>query len=142
MLGHSDGHHRQLLALMTRRLAGAEAIAVSEHVPAATTCRPVLDDLIDRPRRQQRTALALMTGLTALLTPRGVLGALRRLARRIAARRLRRVTRRALGRALQLRDPLVLTRHPRRQLLDLRLQPCLLRRQREQHLNNDIAPRS
>lgn len=70
---------------MTRRLSGADAIAVSEHMPAAATHRPVLDNLIDRPRRQQQTALALMTRLRALLSPRGVLAAPRRRARRSAA---------------------------------------------------------
>ncbi len=139
MLGHGDGDHRQLFDLMTRRLPGADAIAVSQHMPAAATRRPVLDNLIDRPRRQQRTALALMTGLRARLSPRGVLAAPRRRARPIGARRLRRVTRRALGRALELRDPLVLTRDPRRQLLDLRLKPRVLRRQRKQHIDDDVA---
>jgi hypothetical protein len=81
-----------------------------------------------------------MTGLRALLSPRGVLAAPRLRAGRIGARRLRRVTRRALGRALKLRDPLVLTRNPRGQLLYLCLKPRVLRREREQHLNDGIAP--
>src|SRR5215204_5630192 len=90
-------------------------------MPAGAVSRPVLDDLVDRPRRQQRAALALMPWLSALLTPRRVLAAPWRRAGRIGAGRLRRVPRRALGLALELRDPLLLTRDPRRQLLDLRL---------------------
>ena len=62
VLGHPDRHHRQLLDLTTRRLAHRDAIGLAEHVPAATAGRPVLDDLVDRPRRQQRPALALMPG--------------------------------------------------------------------------------
>ncbi len=59
MLGHRDGDHRQLLDLMTRRLTDAHALGLSEDVPAAATGRPVLDDLVDRPRRQQRPPFAL-----------------------------------------------------------------------------------
>jgi hypothetical protein len=108
MLGHRDRHHRQLLDLMTRRLPDCHAIDLDEHVPAPTIQRPVLDDTVDRPRRQQRPALALVAGLRALLAPRPILAALGRRARRIAARRLRRVARGPPDPTLKLRDPLVL----------------------------------
>jgi hypothetical protein len=52
MLGHCHGHHRQFLDLMTRGLPGADAFGLAEDVPAVTTRRPVLDDLVDRPCRQ------------------------------------------------------------------------------------------
>ena len=71
-----------------------DPLGLAEHVPAAASRRPVLDDLVDRPRRQQRPALALMTGLRALLAPRPVLAAPRRRARRILTGRRRRVARR------------------------------------------------
>src|SRR5215211_4829109 len=80
-----------------------------------------------------------MTGLRALLASRRVLAAPRRTARRIGARRLRGVTRRALDLTLELCDPLLLPRDRRRQRLHLRLKPLVLRRQREQHLDHGIA---
>jgi hypothetical protein len=99
----------------------------------------VLNDLIDRPRRQQRAVLALMPGLAALLASRRILAARRRRARRIGARRLRGVPRRPPELALQLRDPLVLAGDPKGQLLDLLLQSLVLRRQRQQHLDDGIT---
>src|SRR6266498_6111839 len=80
-----------------------------------------------------------MTGLATRLAPRGILAAPRRAARRIGARRPRRVARRPLDLALKLRDPLLLPGDLRRQLLDLRLKPLVLRRQRQQHLDDGIA---
>src|SRR5215207_1513664 len=80
-----------------------------------------------------------MTGLAALRSARGILASPRRAARRIGARRLRRVARRPLDPTLELRDPLLLPGDLRRQLLDLRLKPLVLRRQRQQHLNDGIA---
>src|SRR3954447_18005978 len=80
-----------------------------------------------------------MTGLAARLAPRRILAATRRAARRIGARRLRRVARSPLDPALKLPDPLLLPGDLRRQLLDLRLKPLVLRRQRQQHLDDDIA---
>ena len=124
---------------MTRRIPNSDALLLTELVPATTAGRPMIDDFIDRPRRQQRTALALMPGLSALLAPRRILPAPRRPVRCISARRLRRVTRRALGRALELRDPLVLTRDLRRQPLDLRLKARVLRGQCQQHLYDGIT---
>ena len=62
--------------------------------PQPHDARPVLDDLIDRPRRQQLTTLALMTRLAALRRgPSGPCPPPRRRARRILARRQRRVAR-------------------------------------------------
>jgi hypothetical protein len=57
-------------------------------VPATAIHAPMLEDLVDRPGRQQRPAVALMAMLGALLAPRPVLAALGRGARRIVARRL------------------------------------------------------
>src|SRR5829696_5527780 len=139
MLGHPHGHHRQFLDLTARRRTDRDPVGHTEPMPADAVSRPVLDDLVDRPRRQQRAALALMPWLSALLAPRRVLAAPWRRAGRIGAGRLRRVPRRALGLALELRDPLLLTRDPRRQLLDLRRQPLILRRQRQQDLDSGIA---
>src|SRR5271155_1458954 len=124
---------------MARRIAGRYQLARLKDMATATTRRPMLDDLIDRRAGQQLTTLALMTSLSTLLAPRRILAPPRRDVGRILTGRLRRVTRRALGLALQLRDPLLLTRDARRQLLDLRRQPLILRRQRQQHLDHSIA---
>ncbi len=139
VLGHAHGHHRQLLDLMARRLAVSGQVSCAEDVTAGAPGRPVLDDLVDRPRRQQRAALALMPGLSARRAARGILAAPRRRARRIGARRLRRVARGPGQLALQRHDPLVLSRDPVGQLLDLRLKPFVLRRKRQQDPNNGIA---
>jgi hypothetical protein len=40
---------------------------------------------------------------------------------------------------LERRDPLILPRDPRGQLLDLRLKPLVLRRQRQQHRDDGIT---
>ena len=151
MLGHPHGHHRQFLDLTARRRTDRDPVGHTEPMPAGAVSRPVLDDLVDRPRRQQRAALALMPWLSALLAPRRVLAAPWRRAGRIGAGRLRRVPRRALGRrarqiaagrtrrvtrrtpnpALKLRDPLVL-------LGDALLQPLDLLVHAQQHRDDDI----
>ena len=87
--------------------------------PQSTALGPMLDDLIHRPRRQQRAALALMPGLGALFATRWILATPRRAGRRIGARRQRRVTRAAVQPTLELGDPLILPRDPRSQRLDL-----------------------
>jgi hypothetical protein len=69
VLGHAHRHHRQLLDLTARRLPLGDQVGLTEHVPARAPGGPVLDDLVDRPRRQQRTALALMLGLRSLRPP-------------------------------------------------------------------------
>jgi putative transposase len=56
----------------------------------------MLNDLINRARRQQRPPLALVAVLGALLAPGEILATLRRAARRIGARRRGRVTRAAI----------------------------------------------
>lgn len=65
VLDHAHGHHRQLLDLMARRLTDRDPIGLAEHVPASAPLGPVLDDLVDHPRRQQRPALTLMPRLGA-----------------------------------------------------------------------------
>jgi hypothetical protein len=139
MLGHSDRQPRKLLDLMAHRLAHADQLGLREDVPAATRRRPVRDHLVDRRRRQELAPLALMPGLAALLANRRILAAARRRTRRIGARRLRRVARRTAQLTLQLGDPLVLPRDARAQLLDLRLQTLVLRRERQQHLDHNSA---
>ena len=120
-----DAHRdrRQLLELMARRIADRDALGGHEHVPALAPVRPVLDDLVDGPRRQQRPPLALVTGLAALLATRSVLAAPRRRAGRILAGRLRGVARVAPQPALELRDALLLTGHTLGQPRDLLVHP-------------------
>ena len=69
MLGHPDRDLRQLLDLMARRLADRDPLALGEHVAAAAALGPMLDDLVDRPRRQQLTTVPLMPRLAALRRP-------------------------------------------------------------------------
>ena len=66
MLGDPHRDLRQLLDLMTRRLPNRNPLRLREHVAAATGRRPVIDELVDRPRRQQLTTMPLMTRLPAL----------------------------------------------------------------------------
>jgi hypothetical protein len=54
---------RQLLDLAAHRLTNRHVLALRELVTAGPAIGPVIDDHIDRPRRQQRAALALMPGL-------------------------------------------------------------------------------
>jgi hypothetical protein len=127
MLADSDSDHGQLLDLPAHRLAHRNTLALPEGVPATTAIRPMLNDLIHRPRRQQRTALTLTPRLSTLFAAQGILPAPWRRARRILARWLGRVPRGPPEFALQPGYPLVLTGHPRRQLLDLHLKPLVLR---------------
>jgi hypothetical protein len=76
MLDHRDRHHRQLFDLVARRLPVGHTLTRDQDMSAAATGRPVLDDPIDCPRRQQRPALTLMAGLRTLLAPRPILRAL------------------------------------------------------------------
>jgi hypothetical protein len=80
-----------------------------------------------------------MARLATRPATRPVLAAPRRRPGRILARRLRRVPRRAPGLALELSDPLLLPRHPRRQRLKPRRQPLVLRRQLQQHLDDHLT---
>jgi hypothetical protein len=91
MLDHPDVDRRQLFDLVTCRLADREALAFAEDVTTAAALRPMLDDLLDRPRPQQRPPVALVTVLSAAFAARKILTARRR-RRRIGARRRRRVT--------------------------------------------------
>jgi hypothetical protein len=122
MLAHMDRHRRQLLDLVARRLTGRDPVGLAEDVPARTGGRPVLDDVVDRPRRQQRPALALMPGLATRPAARPVLAALGRPGR-ILARRLRRVARAAPQPALQIGDALVLPGDTLAQPRDLLVHP-------------------
>src|SRR5674476_1463889 len=92
-------------------------------MPAPTALRPVLDDLVHRPCRQQRPTLALVPRLSTLPSPRGILAPPRCAVRRIGARWSRGVPRVALQPALELGDALVLVGYPRRERLHLRSQP-------------------
>jgi hypothetical protein len=62
-----------------------------------------------------------------------------RVARRIGARRLGAVARAATQPPLQLRDPLILAGNPSGQGLDLRLQPLVLSRQRQQNPDDRVT---
>jgi hypothetical protein len=108
VLAHHDLNRRQLLDLMARRLAVADQLLRRENMAAAAPSRPVINDLVDRPGRQQRPPLALMARLTAPPATGGVLAPPRRRVRRIRAGRLRRVARVAPQPPLELGDPPVL----------------------------------
>ncbi len=115
MLRDRDRDHGQLLDLVAHRLAHSDPLVRGEDVTAATALGPMLDDLVDRPRRQQRPTLALMTRLGALPTPRRILATPGRAGGRIGARRKRGVARTTIQPPLELRDPLILPRDPRGQ---------------------------
>jgi len=134
MLGHSDRDRRQLLDLVAHRITNRHVVILSEHLTAVAVIRPVIDDPIDRPRRQQRPPLALMPWLAALPATRRILPAPGRRTRRIRARRLRAVARASVQPALELRDPLTLPSNRLRELLDLAIHP-------QQHLDHNIAAR-
>ena len=124
---------------MAHRLTNRDVLARVKLVAAIAAIGPMINDHIDRPRRQQRAALALMPRLATLTATRRILPAPWRRARRIDARRLRTVARAAVQPPLELRDPLILTSNPRGQNLDLRLQPLVLRRQRQQNIDNRVT---
>jgi hypothetical protein len=132
MLRDRDRDHRQLLELVAHRLARRDQLTSGEHMTALAASGPLVDAVVARPRRQQRTPLALMPRLAALPAPRRILALSRRAARRIHARRLRRVARAAIQPALELCDPLTLPSDRLRQLLDLAVHP-------QQHLDHDLA---
>jgi hypothetical protein len=132
VLGHACRHHRQLLDLMARRLGDRDPLRLAEHVPARAPRGPMLDHLIDRPRRQQRAPVALVAGLAALRATRPARAAPRRRPRRILTGRRRRVARVATQPALELTDPLLLLSDPLAQPLDLLVHP-------QQHRHDDLA---
>src|SRR5450830_1347817 len=71
MLAEDDRGRRQLRDLMARGLPDRLALRRAEHMTAAATTRPVLDDLIDAFKRKQETARALVDGLATPLSARG-----------------------------------------------------------------------
>ena len=69
VLGDLHRDHRQLLDLPVHRLTHRDLLRSREHAPTLTVIGPMLDHLIDCPRRQQRPALAFMPRLgTSLAT--------------------------------------------------------------------------
>ena len=131
MLGDPDRDLRQLLDLMTRRLAHRHPLGLAEHVATPTAAGPVIDELINRPRRQQLAPMTLMPGLPAGLAPRGVLAAPRGAPRRILSSAAAtnyassgQLTLEPLDPRLELRDPAI----HRQQHLDYRLTPRVIDR--------------
>jgi hypothetical protein len=132
VLAHTHRDRRELLDLVTHRLADRHALCLAKNVPTAAALRPILDDLIGRPHGQQRTVVALMAILGTLLTTRTVL-ATRRGAGRVGTRRTRGVTRTLFQLALELLDTSLKLPdtpvHPQ-QNLDNRLPPSVIDRLR------------
>jgi hypothetical protein len=60
VLAHPDVDRRQLFNLAACRITHRDPLVLAEDVSATAALRPVLDDLIDSPRRQERTAVTLM----------------------------------------------------------------------------------
>jgi hypothetical protein len=79
--------------------------------------------------------------LSTLPASRRILAAPGASAWRVGARRLRTVARTATQPPFQLRDPLILAGNPGAQPLDLRLQALVLRRKRQQHLDDNRTAR-
>ena len=128
VLAHAHRDLRQLLDLMARRLPDRDTLDVGEHVAAAATLRPMIDQLVNRPRRQQLATMTLMTGLATLRASRAILPApTRRHTRRILARRQRRIPRVTPQLTLELLDP------------RLKLPNPAIHRQ--QHLNHSLTAR-
>jgi hypothetical protein len=71
MLSDLDLCHGQLLDLPAHRLTDRDPLLGRESVTTPAALRPILDDAVYRPRRQERATLALMTRLGALRTPEG-----------------------------------------------------------------------
>jgi hypothetical protein len=115
MLAHPNRKLRQLLNLVACHGLSAHALLLREQMPARATQRPMLDDLVDRRSRQQLATTPFMTGLRALTaTRRPALTTQADSARRIRARRCRRVPRitpqlplELLNPRLQLSDPAI-----------------------------------
>src|ERR1039458_977385 len=66
---------RELLDLTAHGITNRHPLGSGKHVPAGAALGPVLDHLVKRPRRQQRSSFALVTGLCTLGAMRGVLAA-------------------------------------------------------------------
>jgi hypothetical protein len=127
MLDDTDRDHGQLFDLMARGLAHRQPARLAEHMAAVAAPRPVIDELIDRPRGKQRPAVTLMPRLAARFASRTILPAPRRAPRGIRARRPRRVLR-VLG---QLTLELL---HPRLELHDTPVH-------RQKDFDYSLAPR-
>src|SRR5450830_808364 len=70
MLAEDDRGRRQLRDLMARGLPARRALRRAEHVAAAATTRPVLDELVERLDRRQMTTASRMARLgTPLCAP-------------------------------------------------------------------------
>ena len=122
VLDHPRRQPRQLLDLMARRNARRDTIPVSEHMPATAPRRPMIDDRVDRPCRQQLAPTALMARLGALTVRRPALRPRRPRPRRLGRRRPRRVPRVASQLTLKTLDtalqPADLAIHPQQHLHD------------------------
>jgi hypothetical protein len=133
MLADLDRKRRQLRHLMPRRRVARLTLLRTEDVTARAPLRPVIDELRHPLKWKQRSSMARMARLAALLPPRPPRPAPLPQPSRIVARRQRRGARVALQPLLELVHPL----RQRRQLPVLRLQP---RRQRQQRVDDRLAP--
>jgi hypothetical protein len=87
MLDDPDRDHRQLFDLMVCGLAHRHPVRLAKDVSTPAQAGPMVDDLVHRPRWQQRPPTTLMAGLPTRFAPRTILPASRRAPRRIRARR-------------------------------------------------------
>jgi hypothetical protein len=90
-----------------------DALQITEHVATVAPRRPVVDELVNCPRRQQLTTMPLVTGLPALGRPERSLP--RRRGGTLGGSSLggkRRVTRGTAQPALELLDPHIKLRDP------------------------------
>jgi len=141
MLDDADRDDRQLFDLMVCRLTHRHPEAFAEYMAAIAARRPVIDDLIDRPRWQHRAPTALMAWLPARIAPRTVLPAPRCSPRGISAGRPRRVPRILGELTLELLDPhlqLLDTPVHRQQDFDYSLTPRPIDRLRLRTLHTPI----
>jgi hypothetical protein len=133
VLADLDRKRRQFRHLVPRGRTARLALLLAEDVAATAALRPVVDDLAHPLDRKQRSPVPEMAPLTALLAARPPRPSALPQPRRIVARRQRRVARIALQPLLELLDTL----RQRGELRVLRLQP---RRQREQRVDDRLAP--
>jgi hypothetical protein len=106
MLGHPHRDRWQLRQLMAPRLNRANTLCLDQQVrtqPAAL--RPMLDDLVDLPRRKQPPVPAFMPRLTASPPTRPLPTRTRRRRRKVLRRRQRRVSRTSIQPPLELGHP-------------------------------------
>jgi hypothetical protein len=127
MLSDPDRDHGQLFNLVASGLTHRDPVGFAEHVATPATTGPVIDQIIHRPRRQQRAPMTPAPGLPARFTPGAILATLRPAPRRIRARRPRGITRVPGQLTLKLL-------HPHLQLLNAAIH-------RQQDLNYSPTPR-